>query len=305
MTRRTLLTGAAVSPLAAAAPLAAAPLATAAGGGLEVGMHQATLWKCESTIREDSEAIAKAGFKHVELRQSKINDQSQYSIADVKKMLEDNALEPLGSQHAPSLGFPDARQPQRLDAFKRNVEKTATLGLKLSNCACVVRDPKVTLDHYKQAVDNYRAAAEFAKGYGIVIVIEFMKFSTFLSTLPSALWMTRQVAHPNLNITVDAFHVWAGRGKMLDFDDVGEGEVFNFHLNDVAPGKPRELLGDADRLMPGEGEIPLAEMLRRLSGRGYNGKVMVELFSPKWWGRPVAEVCQAAKQSADAVMAEL
>ncbi len=294
MTRRTLLTGAAVSPLAAASV-----------GKLELGMHQATLWKCDSTIREDFEAIAKAGFKHVELRQSKINDQSQYSIADVKKMLDDNGLSPLGSQHAPSLGFPDERQPRRLDAFKRNVEKTAALGLKITNCACVVRDPKITMDHYKQAVENYRAAAEFAKGYGIVIVIEFMKFSTFLSTLPSALWMTRQVQHPNLNITVDAFHVWAGCGKMQDLDDVGESEVFNFHINDVTADKPRELLGDADRLMPGDGEIPVAQMLRRLTGRGYEGKVMVELFSPEWWGRPVDEVCRSAKQKADAVMASV
>ena len=294
MTRRTLLTGAAVAPLAAAA-----------SNSLEAGMHQATLWKCDSTIREDFEAVARAGFKHIELRQSKINDQSQYTIADVNKMLDDNGLEPLGSQHAPSLGFPDERQPRRLDAFKRNVEKTAELGLKLTNCACVVREPKVTMDHYKRAVENYRAAAEFAKDYDIVIVIEFMKFSSFLSTLPSALWMTRQVQHPNLNITVDAFHVWAGRGKMHDFDDIGEGEVFNFHINDVGADKPRELLQDADRLMPGDGEIPLAEMLRRLTSRGYKGKVMVELFSPEWWGRPVDEVCRAAKRKADAVMAEV
>ena len=281
MTRRTLFTAAALSPLAAAV-----------GTKLELGMHQATLWKCDSTIREDFEAVAKAGFEHVELRQSKINDQTQYSIADVKKMLDDNGLEPLGSQHAPSLGFPDDRQPRRLDAFKRNVENTAALGLKITNCACVVREPKVTMDQYKQAVENYRAAAEFAKDFGLVIVIEFMKFSAFLSTLPSALWMTRQVQHSHLSITVDAFHIWAGRGKMQDLDDIAEDEVFNFHLNDVAADKPRELVGDADRLMPGNGEIPLADMLRRLTNRGYKGKVMVELFSPEWWGRPADAVCR-------------
>ena len=199
ITRRNLLAGAG----------GAAVAASAAGAGLEIGVHQATLWKCDSTILEDFEAIAGAGFKHVELRQSKINGQSRYSIADVKKMLEDNGLEPLGSQHAPSLGFPDDRQPRRFDAFKRNVERTAALGLRLSNCACVVREPKVTMDHYKQAVENYRSAAEFAKDHGIVIVIEFLKISTFLSTLPSALWMIRQVNHPNLKVCLDPFHLWA------------------------------------------------------------------------------------------------
>jgi sugar phosphate isomerase/epimerase len=295
MTRRMLLTGVVAASAAAAANSKA----------LEVGMHQATLWKCDSTIREDFEAIARAGFKHVELRQSKIDEQSQYSLADVKSLLADNGLAPLGSQHAASLGFPDAEQPERFETFKRKIEQTAELGLKLTNCACVVRQPRITMDHFKQAAENYRRAAEFAADYDIVIVIEFMKFSTFLSTLPSALWMTRAVGHPNLNITVDAFHVWAGRSKLQDFDDVGEGEVFNFHINDAAGDKPRELLGDPDRVMPGDGELPLAEMLRRLAARGYRGKVVVELFSPQWWGRPVDEVCRVAKGKVDAVMAQL
>lgn len=291
LTRRGLLSATCAASLAAASE------------PLKVGMHQATLWKCDSTVRQDFEAIAKAGFRHVELRQSKINEQSQYSIQDVKAMLDDLGLQPLGSQHAPSLGFPDEKQPQRFDSFKRNIEKTAALGLKLTNCACVVREENLTIDHYKRAVDNYRAAAEFAKDFGVVIVIEFMKFSTFLSTLPAALWMTREVNHPNLNITVDAFHVWAGKGKLQDFGDVGSTEVFNFHINDVTAEKPRELLGDADRVMPGDGEIPLTDMLKRLTARGYRGKVMVELFSPNWWGRPVYEVCQVAKRKIDAVMA--
>ena len=295
MTRRSLFAAAAASAVASSAQ----------SNPLELGMHQATLWKCKSTIREDFEAIAKAGYKTVELRQSKIDDQSDYSLGEVKSMLDDLGLLPLGSQLAPSLGFPDERLPRRVEAFKRNLERTAPLGIKLTNCACVVREPKVTLDHYKRAVENYRQAAELAKPYGVVIVIEFMKFSTFLSTLSSVLWMTRQVNHPNLSITVDAFHVWAGRSKMADLETADGSEIFNFHINDVASDKPRELLVDADRVMPGDGEIPLTPMLRTLRQKGYSGKVMVELFSPHWWGRPVDEVCRVARQKSEAVLAAL
>jgi len=240
MTRRSLITAAASSAVAVSAQSSA----------FEIGMHQATLWKCDSTIRQDYEAIAAAGFKQLELRQSKIDDQSDYSIVQLKSMLDDLGLSPLGSQLAPSLGFPDERLPRRVEAFKRNLERTAPLGIKLTNCACVVREPKVTMDHYKRAVENYRNATELAKPYGVVIAIEFMKFSTFLSTLSSALWMTREVNHPNLSIAADAFHIWTGRGKMADLENAGGREIFNFHINDVAADKPRELLGDADRVMP-------------------------------------------------------
>ena len=47
MKRRTLLAAA-----------AGAPLAAAANEKLEIGMHQATLWKCESSILEDFEDAA-------------------------------------------------------------------------------------------------------------------------------------------------------------------------------------------------------------------------------------------------------
>ena len=286
--------------LAGAAAAAAAP---AALNGLEIGMHQATVWKCDSDLRQDFEAISAAGFRHVEVFLRKIDAQSKYSMADVKQLLEDNNLDPLGSQLAPSLGFPDDKLDRRFAAFERNLERTKDLGLQITNCACIIRQPKVTMDHFKQAVENYRKAAEMAKPYGIVVVIEFLQFSTFLSTLPSALWMIRQVRHPNLKVCLDSFHLWAGRGKMQDLDDLQPNEVINFHIDDVASSKPRELLGDADRVMPGDGHIPLVQMLRKLKEKQYKGKVMLELFSPYWWAKPVDEVCRVGRRKLEAVLA--
>lgn len=281
---------------------AAATAASAAAKDLEIGMHQATLMRCQSDLREDYEAIAKAGFTTVEILQRKVDRQKVYSLADVKTMLEDNNLRPLGSQLAPSLGFPDAGLEKRFATFQRNLDRTKDLGLKITNCASAIREPKVTMDHFKQAVENYRKAAEMAKPYNIVIVLEFMQFGTFISSLPAALWMVRQVSHPNLRVCLDSYHLWAGRSKMQDLDDLRPGEVANFHINDVKAGKPRELLGDADRVMPGEGEIPLAEMVRKLQSKGYAETVMLELFSPYWWKRPAAEVCRTGYQKVTSVL---
>ncbi len=90
---------------------------------------------------------------------------------------------------------------------------------------------------------------------------------------------------------------------MADLDDIRPDEVANFHIDDLKPGKPRELFTDADRVMPGDGTLPLVEMIRKLQSTGYSGKVMLELFSPEWWGRPPAEVCQIGRQKVEAVLA--
>jgi sugar phosphate isomerase/epimerase len=292
MKRRAFLTTAA----------AAAASGLAAENKLEIGMHQATLWRCQSDLRQDYEAIAKAGFTAVEIFQRKVDRQKEYSLADVKSMLADNNLKLLGSQLAPSLGFPDDGLEKRTAMFQKNLDRTAELGLKISNCACIIREPKVTMDHFKQAVDNYRQAADLAKPYDIVIVIEFLKFSTFIGSLPAALWMTRQVNHPNLKVCLDAYHLWAGPSKIADLDDIRPGEVANFHIDDVKASKPREAMGDADRVMPGDGDIPLKEIVRRLS-KNYNGTVMLELFSPVWWKRPVEEVCRVGYEKVQSVLA--
>ena len=284
---------------------AAVSSAPAAAEGLEIGMHQATLWRCQSDLRQDYEAIAKAGFTTVELFQRKIDRQKKYSLADVKKILADNNLTPLGSQLAPSLGFPDAGLEKRFAAFQRNLDRLKDLGLRLTNCACIIREPKITMDHFHRAVDNYRKAAEMAKPYNIVIVIEFLRTSTFLSCLPSALWITRQVNHPNLRVCLDSFHLWTGRSKMADLDDIRPGEIANFHINDVKAGKPREAMSDADRVMPGEGVIPLAEIVRKLRAKNYSRAVMLELFSPEWWKRSPEEVCRAGYQKVQSVLSRV
>jgi sugar phosphate isomerase/epimerase len=67
------------------------------------------------------------------------------------------------------------------------------------------------------------------------------------------------------------------------------------HINDSAKKTPEEVL-DSDRLMPGEGVIPLTEFLQALNQIGYQDAVSVEVF-----GRGLKDmtVADAAKLGAD------
>jgi len=61
---------------------------------------------------------------------------------------------------------------------------------------------------------------------------------------------------------------------------------------------PRELARDADRILPGEGDIPLASLIAHLKRINYDGCVSIELMNPQLWQVP-------ALQLADAGMATL
>jgi sugar phosphate isomerase/epimerase len=48
-------------------------------------------------------------------------------------------------------------------------------------------------------------------------------------------------------------------------------------------GTPRELAGDADRILPGEGDFQLAPIVEHLGAIGYDGHVSLEVLNPHLW----------------------
>lgn len=52
----------------------------------------------------------------------------------------------------------------------------------------------------------------------------------------------------------------------------------------------RELATDADRILPGDGDLPLENFLGKLRERGYDGYVSLELMNPTLWQTKASQV---------------
>ena len=135
------------------------------------------------------------------------------------------------------------------------------------------------LDDYKRAQDNLREAGEIVKPHKVTVMLEFMRGSTFVGTLPTSLNLTRDTAHPNVRSMFDCYHFWAGLSKLEDLDMIRPGEIHHVHFQDV-PKLPRELLDASTRDIPGDGVSPLKHILQTLKKKGYSGPISVELFYP-------------------------
>ena len=94
---------------------------------------------------------------------------------------------------------------------------------------------------------------------------------------PLGAWQVIQ-AGPDLGSMVfDTFHFWRGGG---DLDQIGAfpaERISLVHLND-AKDVPRGKVADADRTYPGEGVMPLKEILGSLVESGFVGPFSVEIF---------------------------
>ena len=54
-------------------------------------------------------------------------------------------------------------------------------------------------------------------------------------------------------------------------------------MNDYPASPGRDTITDADRVYPGDGLAPWAEILAGFENAGYEGMLSLELFNPGYW----------------------
>ena len=130
---------------------------------------------------------------------------------------------------------------------------------------------------------------ERGPSYGVRVGFEFLGFpDCTVNTLAAARRIVDAVGDPSVGIVIDAFHFYAGGSTWSMLDGLKPEQLFIVHLDD-AEDRPRTALLDAHRLLPGDGVIPLRDLVRRIEDLGYDGPWSIELFRPEYYAwDPVA-----------------
>ena len=265
LSRRELL----LTPAALMALRAGRSSAEAAGGRMSLALHQNT--SSRAGFRASLEGWARAGITQVEIT-SNLLDQfvKTDSLAAARRVFADLNLTPVsGACGVTGLIEPSPERAAALDSFKKRSEQWAELGIpKIYSTTATSIKP--TADDYKAAVDNVREFGEVAKQFQLTAMFEFVRTSTFASTLTTLLSITRAAGQPHVGPLFDCYHFWSGLNKMEDLDTVKPGEIKHVHFQDV-PDMPRELLDTTTRVIPGDGVTPLTAILQKLDGQRLRG----------------------------------
>ncbi len=136
------------------------------------------------------------------------------------------------------------------------LDLAATLGAREVQIVCEDQD-------LERAADQLARLAEAAAERGIGTALEFMAFRT-VNTLETAL---RVAARGRARVLVDALHFIRSAGTVAALAAAPPGRIAYFQLCDApAALQFTDLIQEArfDRLFPGEGALPLPEMLAAL-----------------------------------------
>ncbi len=265
-------------------------------------INQATTMTTD--MATDLHAYAEAGFESVEVWLGKLetlleqggsldrvqNLMHQVGIRAVAACAQGNCLLSEGDQRRAAL-----------KELERRLLFTRALGADV--LVVYSESPDCLEEGVWQSIPQRLAeVADLAADHGVTIALEFIKGSRLIGSLATAERMVRAAARPNLGIAFDTFHFYAGVSKMADLERLEVRNLALVHVNDVADS-PREGWTDADRILPGAGVLPLAEMLGLIHGKGYEGHASLELFSRDLWAADPFAVARDAHEAMTRLLA--
>lgn len=243
-----------------------------------------------SPFDRDLEEFGKSGCRSVEVWLTKLEDYLQTrTLADVRFWLERFGISlPVTSFQGGLLASQGDARREAWDLFARRLDLCVQLGIGTIVVACDV-PPPLSQQTVERVQVSLTQVAQEAGRRGLRAALEFQAGSSFGNNLQTAAALVGDVASPHLGLCLDAYHFHVGPSKTEDLGYVTAANLFHVQLCDLAD-TPRELARDAARILPGDGDIPLAPIVEHLRRIDYRGPVSLEVLNPQLWQVPPLEL---------------
>ena len=251
-----------------------------------------------ATLPEDIAAASAAGFGALEIWAAKMDTYlAEQPVEALKSLFDQAALQPASIN---SIEFITFRPPDEYATTKARCRELCELAQALG-CDKIVVVPSPTPEGVDwgeikdESVRVLRELSEIAAPHGVQLAFEFLGFGwCSVRTLGQCWEIVRETDRANVGLVIDTCHFYAGRSELRTIEQLDPLKILIFHINDVEE-RPLDTIEDAHRLLPGEGVIPLDDILTRLRQIGFDGLCSIELFRPQYWERDPVELATAAR----------
>lgn len=161
------------------------------------------------------------------------------------------------------------------------LEAATELGARTLNVAHYRGDPGVGVDEMAEAVHE---VADRAERVGIRICLEFLP-DTALPDLATTLRVLERAGSPAAGVMFDTWHHLRVGGTAADLEMLAPGQVFEAQISGRRTPAPGEVYAPmTGRLAPGEGDAPVAELVRALRAVEPDVVLSLEVFTAERGG---------------------
>jgi 2-keto-myo-inositol isomerase len=255
--------------------------------------HNFTFSLNTSTIREQNlgligemECAAKAGYDAIEIWMNTLQKYKDGggNLADVRKRAAD-----LNLKIADCIGFPKWIIDDKTEREKSLEQTKKEMGMLVEIGCPRIAAPPFGAQTLPQKIDLGAVTERFAKlqtigdETGVTPQLEMWGFSTNLHLLGEVLYVAAETGHKNALVLSDIYHLHKGGSSFNSLQMLNGKGLQMFHVNDYPKEPPREKIADGDRIFPGDGIAPLAQVYKELNSKNVPIILSLELFNKTYW----------------------
>jgi 2-keto-myo-inositol isomerase len=144
------------------------------------------------------------------------------------------------------------------------------------------------------AAASLREVGDLVAARGKIVALELNIGLVQFKYLQQVRDLLARAAHPNIGLLVDTYHVERGGGGLETYRGLSSGEIAYFQYSDVPDGPMNPPGNTQERLPPGQGVVPFAEILPIIAEKGYTGYLSYEALHPVAFARDPHEVAAEA-----------
>ena len=234
------------------------------------------------SFERDLAAYARAGTAAMEVVEAKLDDgRAAKQLTSIGAAgLAISGVQPKVRTFFASRMTPEPKGlADRVAALRGSIER---LGPHATNAPFITNTgahPTGDMDEAMRMVAReLKALAPVAADHGVRLALEplnptSVNVESAIWTVDQALSVIEDVGHDAVGLCLDYWNVWQNAGLAAQIARAGD-RIFTVQASDWRD--PRSF---ADRIVPGDGAIPLADLIRWTREAGFEGAYVVEIFS--------------------------
>ena len=241
-------------------------------------------------ILDKIRVAAEAGYEAIELWHADIDLQleSGGSLEEIRRAVDESGLAVPTTVMLKGWCEPDGPEYDAgIAECRRRLEQSAAVGAKHA----VAGPPHIDVE-YALAAQRYGELLDIGLSYGVRPTMEYLGFAQEVNSIAKALKIMTDSGHAEATIVLDPFHDFRGGAGCDAIAQLRPEQIAICHFDDAPASPPPHEQRDPDRVMPGEGVIPLQRFLELLRQIGYSGFISLELFRADLWERDPLEVAR-------------
>lgn len=230
-------------------------------------------------------AYRAAGFTQLEFQLGQVKTwlDAGHTVDEAKALLDTNGLTLLGGFEIGLECFSSQEvQVANLAAQVENARLIDTLGGGMLVFGTDGPEGPVSLETLPVVADRVKTLLAATADLNVTLGLEF-NWGPVLKSLQTAVLVAKLVDDPRVGVVFDTAHYHCTATKFEDLTPDVVGTITLVHLNDM-----RDIPGDlsncnSDRVLLGEGILPIQSILNALEQGGYTGPCSIELFNDDLW----------------------